>query len=67
MNMEIYLKEVFEGVLSHEGHEVRFHILESYVEVTNTNGAMISVNKVDTDKAIEQQKDLIGMGYKWII
>jgi hypothetical protein len=27
---------------------------------------MISVSKIDIDKAIQQQKDLIGMGYKWI-
>jgi len=61
-----YPNMVFKGILTNEGHSVNFNIFDDYVEITNTNGAMISVNKVDTDNAIRQQKDLIEMGYKWI-
>ena len=43
-----------------------FNILDDYVEITDTNGAMISVKKIDTDNAIRQQKDLLNMGYSWI-
>ena len=42
-----------------------FNIFDDYVEVTNTNGAMISVSKMDIDKAIKEQKDLISWGYTW--
>ena len=34
--------------------------------MTNTNGAMISVKKIDIDKAIEEQKDLLKWGYTWV-
>ena len=61
-----YPNMVFKGILTNEGHTVNFNIFDDYVEITNTNGAMISVSKVDTDNAIRQQKDLIEMGYKWI-
>ena len=57
---------VFKGPLHNEGHSVTFNIEDDYVEVTNTNGAMISVKKIDIDKAIEEQKDLLNMGYSWI-
>tara|TARA_E500000081_G_scaffold95157_1_gene96275 strand:- start:174 stop:380 length:207 start_codon:yes stop_codon:yes gene_type:complete len=61
-----YPNMVFKGVLTNEGHSVTFNIFDDYVEITNTNGAMISVSKIEIDKAIQQQKELIGMGYKWI-
>ena len=61
-----YPNMVFKGILTNEGHSVNFNIFDNYVEITNTNGAMISVSKVDTDNAIKQQKDLIRMGYKWV-
>ncbi len=57
---------VFKGTLHNEGHSVTFNIEDDYVEVTNTNGAMISVKKIDIDRAIEEQKDLLNMGYSWI-
>ena len=57
---------VFKGTLHNEGHSVTFNIEDDSVEVTNTNGAMISVKKIDIDKAIEEQKDLLNMGYSWI-
>lgn len=43
---------VFKGTLTYEGHSVTFDIKDDYVEVTNRKEAMISVKKVDTDKAI---------------
>ena len=43
-----------------------FNILDDYVEITDTNGAMISVKKMDTDNAIRKQKDLLKWGYTWI-
>lgn len=61
-----YPNMVFKGILASEGHSVNFNIFDDYVEITHTHGAMISVNRVDIDNAIQQQKDLIGMGYKWI-
>ena len=57
---------VFKGTLHNEGHSVTFNIEDDYVEVTNTNGALISVKKIDIDKAIKEQKDLLNMGYSWI-
>ena len=57
---------VFKGTLSHEGHSVTFNIENDYVEVTNTNGAMISVSKMDIDRAIKEQEDLLKWGYEWI-
>tara|TARA_A200000159_G_C7113245_1_gene251605 strand:- start:368 stop:544 length:177 start_codon:yes stop_codon:yes gene_type:complete len=57
---------VFKGTLSHEGHSVTFNIEDDYVEVTNTNGAMISVSKMDIDRAIKEQEDLLKWGYEWI-
>ena len=35
-------------------------------EITDSNGAMISVKKMDTDNAIRKQKDLLKWGYTWI-
>ena len=57
---------VFKGTLSNEGHSVTFNILDDYVEVTESNGAMISVKKMDTDDAIKKQKQLLDWRYKWI-
>lgn len=57
---------VFKGTLHYEGHSVSFSIEDDYVEVTNTNGAMISVSKMDIDKAIKEQEDLLKWGYTWI-
>jgi len=57
---------VFKGTLSHEGHSVTFNIEDDYVEVTNSNGAMISVSKMDIDRAIKEQEDLLKWGYEWI-
>ncbi len=57
---------VFKGTLHHEGHSVTFNIEDDYVEVTNSKGAMISVKKMDIDKAIKEQKDLLQWGYTWI-
>ena len=57
---------VFKGTLHHEGHSMTFNIFDDYVEVTNTNGAMISVSKMDIDKAIKEQEDLLKWGYTWI-
>ena len=57
---------VFKGTLHNEGHSVTFNILDDYVEITDTNGAMISVKKMDTDNAIRKQKDLLKWGYTWI-
>lgn len=57
---------VFKGTLHHEGHSVTFNIEDDYVEVTNSRGAMISVSKMDIDKAIKEQKDLLQWGYTWI-
>ena len=61
-----YPNMVFKGVLTYEGHTVTFNIFDDYVEITNTNGAMISVSKIEIDDAIEQQKNLLDMGYSWI-
>jgi len=66
MKCQDYPNMVFKGTLHNEGHSVAFNIEDDYVEVTNTNGAMISVKKIDIDKAIEEQKDLLNMGYSWI-
>ena len=57
---------VFKGTLSNEGHSVTFNILDDYVEVTESNGAMISVKKINTDDAIKKQKQLLDWRYKWI-
>ena len=57
---------VFKGTLHNEGHSVNFNIEDDYVEITDTNGAMISVSKKDIDTAIQHQKDLLEWGYKWI-
>lgn len=57
---------VFKGTLHHEGHSVTFNIEDDYVEVTNSRGAMISVSKMDIDKAIKEQEDLLKWGYTWI-
>ena len=57
---------VFKGTLHNEGHSVTFNIEDDYVEITNTNGAMISVSKIEIDDAFEQQKNLLDMGYSWI-
>ena len=57
---------VFKGTLTHEGHSVTFNILDDYVEVTESNGAMISVKKMDTDDAIKKQKQLLDWRYKWV-
>ena len=54
---------VFKGTLHNEGHSVTFNI---FVEITNTNGAMISVSKIEIDNAIKQQKDLLEWGYQWV-
>ena len=43
-----------------------FNILDDYVEVTESNGAMISVKKINTDDAIKKQKQLLDWRYKWI-
>ena len=59
MKCQDYPNMVFKGTLHYEGHSVTFNIFDDYVEVTNTNGAMISVSKMDIDKAIKEQKDLI--------
>ena len=59
-------KMVFKGTLHHEGHSVTFNIEDDYVEVTNSRGAMISVSKMDIDKAIKEQEDLLKWGYEWI-
>ena len=66
MKCQGYPNMVFKGILTNEGHSVNFNIFDNYVEITNTNGAMISVSKIDTDNAIKKQKDLIRMGYKWV-
>ena len=57
---------VFKGTLHNEGHSVTFNILDDYVEVTESNGAMISVKKMDTDDAINKQKELLNWRYQWI-
>tara|TARA_B100000927_G_scaffold278233_1_gene260706 strand:+ start:472 stop:648 length:177 start_codon:yes stop_codon:yes gene_type:complete len=57
---------VFKGTLTNEGHSVTFNILDDYVEVTDSKGAMISVKKMDTDKAIKEQEDLLKWGYTWV-
>tara|TARA_Y100001937_G_C7101240_1_gene322637 strand:- start:877 stop:1053 length:177 start_codon:yes stop_codon:yes gene_type:complete len=57
---------VFKGTLTNEGHSVTFNILDDYVEVTESNGAMISVKKMDTDDAIKKQKQLLDWRYKWV-
>ena len=57
---------VFKGTLHHEGHSVTFNIEDDYVEVTNSRGAMISVSKMDIDRAIKEQEDLLKWGYTWI-
>ena len=57
---------VFKGTLTYEGHSVTFDIKDDYVEVTNRKEAMISVKKVDTDKAIKEQRDLLKWGYTWV-
>ena len=59
-------KMVFKGTLHHEGHSVTFNIEDDYVEVTNSRGAMISVSKMDIDRAIKEQEDLLKWGYTWI-
>ena len=61
-----YPNMVFKGTLHNEGHSVTFNILDDYVEITDTNGAMISVKKMDTDNAVRKQKDLLKWGYTWI-
>ena len=66
MKCQGYPNMVFKWTLHNEGHSVTFNIEDDYVEVTNTNGAMISVKKIDIDKAIEEQKDLLKWGYTWI-
>ena len=66
MKCQGYPNMVFKVTLHNEGHSVTFNILDNYVEITDTNGAMISVKKMDTDNAIRQQKDLIKWGYTWI-
>jgi hypothetical protein len=60
------IRMVFKGTLHNEGHSVTFNIEDDYVEITNTNGAMISVSKIEIDDAIEQQKNLLDIGYSWI-
>ena len=57
---------VFKGTLHSEGHSVTFNIFDDYVEKTDTNGAMISVSKIEIDNAIQQQKDLLEWGYQWV-
>tara|TARA_B100000965_G_scaffold372890_1_gene362913 strand:+ start:1059 stop:1262 length:204 start_codon:yes stop_codon:yes gene_type:complete len=57
---------VFKGTLHNEGHSVTFNIFDDYVEITDTNGAMISVSKIEIDNAIKQQKDLLEWGYQWV-
>ena len=57
---------VFKGTLTYEGHSVSFNILDDYVEVTNQKNAMISVSKMDTDRAIKEQRDLLKWGYTWV-
>ena len=52
MKCQGYPNMVFKGTLHNEGHSVTFNILDNYVEITDTNGAMISVKKIDTDNAI---------------
>ena len=59
-------KMVFKGTLHHEGHSVTFNIEDDYVEVTNSRGAMISVSKMDIDRAIKEQEDLLKWGYTWV-
>ena len=49
-----------------QGHSVSFNILDDYVEVTNQKNAMISVSKMDTDRAIKEQRDLLKWGYTWV-
>ena len=66
MTCQGYPNMVFKGILTNEGHSVNFNIFDNYVEITNTNGAMISVSKIEIDDAIEQQKNLLDMGYSWI-
>ena len=66
MKCQGYPNMVFKGTLYNEGHSVTFNILDDYVEITDTNGAMISVKKMDTDNAIRKQKDLLKWGYTWV-
>ena len=56
---------VFKGTLHYEGHSVTFNVFDDYVEVTNVKNAMVSVNKMEIDKAIKEQKDLLSWGYTW--
>ena len=40
MKCQGYPNMVFKGTLHNEGHSVTFNILDNYVEITDTNGAM---------------------------
>ena len=59
-------KMVFKGTLHNEGHSVSFIIEDDYVEVTNTKGKIATVQKMDIDRAIKEQEDLLKWGYTWI-
>ena len=65
MKCQDYPNIVFKGTLHYEGHSVTFNVFDDYVEVTNVKNAMISVNKMDIDRAIKEQKDLLSWGYTW--
>ena len=65
MKCQDYPNMVFKGTLHYEGHSVTFNVFDDYVEVTNVKNAMVSVNKMDIDRAIKQQKDLLSWGYTW--
>ena len=65
MKCQDYPNIVFKGTLHYEGHSVTFNVFDDYVEVTNIKNAMISVSKMDIDRAIKEQKDLISWGYTW--
>ena len=66
MKCQDYPNMVFKGTLHYEGHSVTFNVFDDYVEVTNVKNAMVSVNKIDIDRAIKEQKDLLSWGYTWI-
>ena len=65
MKCQDYPNMVFKGTLHYEGHSVTFNVFDDYVEVTNIKNAMISVSKMDIDRAIKEQKDLLSWGYTW--
>ena len=56
-------KMVFKGTLHYEGHSVTFNIFDDYVEVTNQKMQWYQLNKMDIDRAIKEQKDLLKWGY----